>query len=326
MSSSIFEQVTSSITVKSICSPMGPDIPSMTPLDDVKMTPLDDLNGISLNDLYNNPARIIDSEGNLIGVAWFEDYYDEAPWDENGPYFIDDVKRELEPNCLLSSSTTIFDAVVLFTENDRRYFYVIDVNKIVGVLFYEDLFRPIGRIAFLSLALEIEDLALRLCKSSRFRESCWSSISENRKHLSLGFFQQRYSRKPQLSKEVREAIPSLEIRDLTEEIKEGTKWWAGPGQSDINRLIACTQLKDKATMIWKNKLITGRSKTDLLGFFDELKDVRDTCAHPGHDDSILSQDRLAEFVSSAMRMRKSLQEAIRSAEEALDEIQISNQR
>jgi hypothetical protein len=321
MSSSTFEQVTSAITVKSICSPMGPDVPSGTSLDDFEGTSYHDLNP------FNNPARIIDSEGNTIGVAWFEDYYYEAG-DENRPYFIDEVMRDLEPNCLLSSSTTILDAVELFTANDARYFYVIDVNKIVGVLLYEDLFKPIGRIAFLSLALEIEDLALRLCQSPKFRQSCWLSISDNRKQMSLGFFQQRYSRKPRLSQEMREAISNSEIRDLTEDSTESTNLFSDySGQADVLRLIACTQLKDKATMIWKKKLITGRSKTDLLGFFDELKNVRDSCAHPGHDDLILAQDRLADFVSSAMRMRKSLQEAVQnSTEETPEQLQISPQR
>jgi hypothetical protein len=286
---------------------MGPAIPSGTDIDD-----LADMTGQGL-DPFASPDRIIDAEGNTIGVAWFEDYmYDSG--DENRPWLVDDVMRDLEPNCLLSSSTTILDAVELFAEMSCRYFYVIDVNKIVGVLLYEDLFKPIGRIAFLSLALEIEDLALKLCQLPKCRQSCWLSISDNRKQLSLGFFQHRYSRKPTLSKELRDAIPNLEIRDLTDEFDERTKWLSdGLHQSDEHRLIACTQLKDKATMIWKNQLITGRSKTDVLGFFDELKNVRDTCAHPGHDDPILTQDRLADFVSSAMRMRKSLQEAIESS-------------
>jgi hypothetical protein len=232
--------------------------------------------------------------------------------------------RDLEPNCLLSSGTTILDAVELFSDQGRRFFYVIDVNKIIGVLLYEDLFKPIGRIAFLSLALEIEDLALRLCQSPKFRQSCWLSISDNRKQLSVSFFRQRHSRKPQLNRTVRESIFNSEIRELTEELFERPHFFPDPSGplSDIIRLIACTHLKDKATMIWKKRLITGRSKAEILGFFDDLKTVRDNCAHPGHDDPILTQDRLADFVSSAMRMRKSLQEAIQnSTQEAPDQLQ-----
>jgi hypothetical protein len=187
------------------------------------------------------------------------------------------------------------------------------------------LFKPIGRIAFLSLALEIEDLALRLCQSPKFRNSCWLSISDNRKQLSLGFFQQRYHRKPRMSEAMRAAISNTQIRDLTEgrSVNTTTEFFSDRGgQADVLRLIACTQLKDKATMIWKKQLITGSSKTDVLGFFDELRNVRDSCAHPGHDDPIVAQDRLADFVSSAMRMRKSLQEAIQNGtQEAPDQLQ-----
>jgi hypothetical protein len=58
---------------------------------------------------------------------------------------------------------------------------VIRRNEIVGVLFYKDLFKPLGRLAFLALALEIEDLALRLCQATSVIEDCWQSISENRR-------------------------------------------------------------------------------------------------------------------------------------------------
>jgi hypothetical protein len=156
------------------------------------------------------------------------------------------------------------------------------------------------------------------------------SISDNRKQMSLGFFRQRYHRKPRMGEAMRAAISNTEIRDLTEgcPVNTRTEFYSDHGgEADVLRLIACTQLKDKATMIWKKQLITGSSKTDVLGFFDELRKVRDTCAHPGHDDPILAQDRLADFVSSAMRMRKSLQEAIQnSTVEAPEQLQVSPQR
>jgi hypothetical protein len=323
MSSSIFEQVTTAITVKSICRPLGPAIPRGTPIED-----LADTTGQGL-DPFASPDRIIDAAGNTIGVAWFEDYIADAG-DVDRPVLVDEIMRHLEPNCLLSSNTTIFDAVELFSKKGCAFFYVIDVNQIIGVLFFEDVFKPIGRIAFLSLALEIEDMALRLCQSAKFSQSCWLSISDNRKQLSLSVFRQRHCRKPDLSPKMRELISNPEIRDLTEELSDEPFLivLATPGggrpQSDLTRLIACTHLKDKATMIWKNRLIGGRSKADLLGFFDQLKHVRDNCAHPGHDDPILDQDCLADFVASAMRMRKDLQEALESSnEEAAEQWQVA---
>ena len=313
MNSLIFEQVTSALTVKSICSPMGPEILSGTSLDD--------LEGMSCHGHmpFDNPARIIDSEGNTIGVAWFEDYYFEAD-DEQRPYFINDVMRDLEPNCLLSSNTTILDAVELFTAKGSKYFYVIDVNKIVGVLSYKDLFKPIGRIAFFSLALEIEDLALKLCQFPKVAEECWLSIPDKRKLESLKIFKKRYKRKPRLRGEMRDRISDIELRTETEEPGERLSLpeaHVDPAKRkfDLLWLVACTPLADKATMIWNQKLIPHTSRTYLLKFFGDLETIRNSCAHPGHDGPLLAQDRLADFVSSAIQMRKSLQQALQNCAE-----------
>ena len=44
--------------------------------------------------------------------------------------------RPLDPNELLSSSTTILDAVEIFGSQSNEYFYIIHTNKIIGVMFY----------------------------------------------------------------------------------------------------------------------------------------------------------------------------------------------
>jgi hypothetical protein len=68
MNDSIFEQVTSALTIKSICRPMGPDIPAGTSFEDMFL--MDD-QGL---DPINNPSRVIDSDDNTIGIVWWEDY------------------------------------------------------------------------------------------------------------------------------------------------------------------------------------------------------------------------------------------------------------
>jgi hypothetical protein len=186
MDTSIFEQITSALTVKSLCSPLGPDIPSRSTGADLNfMTIDDDL------DPFNNPSRIIGSDGEVIGIIWFEDYADID--DEQS---VDEVMQELEPNQLLSSDTTILDAVEIFGSKSNRYFYVLRINEIVGVIFYSDLFKPLGRLAFLALALEIEDQALRLCQSASINEKCWQSLSDNRKRKAIELFRRRYGREP----------------------------------------------------------------------------------------------------------------------------------
>jgi len=64
MEESIFEQVTSALTVKAICSRLGPDIPSGSTDDDLNMMHCDpDL------DPFNNPSRVIGSNGSVLGYA-----------------------------------------------------------------------------------------------------------------------------------------------------------------------------------------------------------------------------------------------------------------
>jgi len=103
------------------------------------------------------------------------------------------------------------------------HFYVFHINDVVGVLRYRDLFKPLGRLAFLALALEIEDQALRLCQSASLAERCWLSLSENRKRMANELYGQRHGH----------------------EQKQGKN-------PPFREFVACTHLVDKAHMIWKH--------------------------------------------------------------------------
>ena len=249
MDTQIFEQITSSLTVKSICGQLGPDVPAGSSIEEVEeyLDPGSD----SKLDPWNNPSRVINNDGDVVGILWFIDWYDLEP-----ESIVDDALQPLEPNDYLSSTTTILEAVELFFTKRNTIFYVISVNEVVGILRYADLFRPIGRLAFLALALEIEDQALRLCQSASLRERCWLSISDNRK---------------------RKAIELFKLRNNGSEPKPAR----GGSFVEITELIECTNLVDKATMIWKQQLVTPATRTDVLGFFDDLKKIRDQCAHRG---------------------------------------------
>lgn len=233
MEISIFEQITSVLTVKSICSPLGPDIPAGSTADDLMTAAYEaDL------DPFNYPSRIMTPEGNVTGIVWFEDY---AQLEEEREPTIEAVMQPLEPNELLSSSTTILDVVGIFGSKPNKYFYVIHVNDIIGVLLYRDLFRPLGRLAFLALALEIEDQALTLCQSVPLRDRCWLAISDNRKQKAIELFKRRYGREPKLKADEREQ-------------NDDVLFLPRP-PSDLSLLIECTNLVDKAQMIWKQKLV-----------------------------------------------------------------------
>jgi hypothetical protein len=292
MNPSTFDQVTSVLTVKSLCSRLGPDVPSGSKTDDLEAI----LKEAEI--AMNYPSRIVDANGTVKGILWFENWGFIEFGDE--PSVVDEVAEQLEPNQFVSSDTNVFDAVQFFAMKENRYFYVLSRNEIVGVLFYQDLFKPLGRLAFIALALEIEDLALRLCRTESVIERCWLSIPNSRRLKAIELFKSRHKRDPQhsdLSKKPTLALLFTQRRNV----------------SDLELLIESTHLVDKATMIWKQRLISEATRAEVLGFFNELKEVRDQCAHPGGDDlELIPKTRLAHFVSSARRMRDSLLGAIQS--------------
>jgi hypothetical protein len=229
MDASIFDQVTSALTIKSICSPLGPDIPARSTGFDLEMMGCDDTSF----DPTACPFRVVNPDGSVIGIVWYGDFA-ELGSDET----IEQVIEPLEPDQLLSSATTILEAVETFGSKPNEYFYVLQVNDIVGFVLYRDLFKPLGRLAFLALALEIEDQALTLCRCASIAERSWQSLSDNRKQKALELFRHRYEREPKLIETNTDAIRHMLFRT----------------RSDISLLIGCTNLVDKATMIWKQKI------------------------------------------------------------------------
>jgi hypothetical protein len=66
MDTSVFEQIASSLTVTSICSPLGPDVPASITIADLDeyLDPGSDPN----LDPWNNPSRVIDNDGDVVGT------------------------------------------------------------------------------------------------------------------------------------------------------------------------------------------------------------------------------------------------------------------
>jgi hypothetical protein len=293
MSTPIFEQISSALTVRSICTPLGPDIPAGSTDDDLRLLDW----GPAFHPDYN-PSRVVAGDGSIIGLVWHE-YSDPCsdPEDEDEDYHtvdegtyiyhtVEEKMVKLEPNQIVSSSTTVLEAVELFANSPNGYFYVVHVNEIIGVVFYGDLFKPLSRLAFLALALEIEDQALALCRLPTIIDRAWQALSENRRGKAIELFKLRYRRDPSFGR------------------KPGLRELGLPSEMPI--LIGCTNLVDKATMIWKLRLVEAASRADVLGFFKDLREVRDRCAHPGSDEELIPKDRLAKFVETALRIRTSL--------------------
>lgn len=238
MDTSIFEQVASSLTVKSICSSFrGPDLEASMSLE--RLGDVDLESYPNFNPYNDDPCRVIDSTGRAIGIIWWGSSGEGPEYEE--AVVCQDIMEHINPTYILSSSTTIVEAVEHFGTKPNSYFFVFHVNELVGILYYSDLFKPLGRLAFLALALEIEDEALRLCQYSSIVEACWQSLSEGRRSKAIDQFKLNHEREPNFE-------------------DDNSRFF------DITRLIACTQLSDKASMIWKQKSVTSDTQA-FTGFF-----------------------------------------------------------
>ena len=159
-----FERVAASLTVRSIYTELGPDVPVGSDIGTASeiMTEID-------ADPTNAPARVIASDSSTLGMVWYEELDGDAG-------NVNEVMERLTPSDFLPADTTILDAFDLFCSKENNYFYLLEKNEVIGVLLFSDLFKPLGRLAFLALALEIEQLALKLCQLHGVRERCWATL------------------------------------------------------------------------------------------------------------------------------------------------------
>lgn len=92
MDTSQFEQITSSLTVSSICGPLGPDVAARISLHELEelLDPSSDPN----LDPWNNPSRVVDADGRIVGVLWFASWGAEESESSNEKleaYVVDEI-------------------------------------------------------------------------------------------------------------------------------------------------------------------------------------------------------------------------------------------
>ena len=247
MTTSVFEQVASSLTVKLICQPvLGPNVRAGSMFGDL------------MGDLYRRSfgsgevtSRVIDPHGKVLGLlSWGFVEHNE----KEGPFysaFTDMIKEDDEPvydetsvdpyvqeprlEEIVSSGTTILDALDLFAKRPNNHFYyILRDNDLFGVLYYSDMSKPAARLAYLALVLEIETLALDLCQADA--QNCWNSLGETRQKKALEILELRH---PGHKLDTREVVVARE-------------------------LIECTQYIDKGRMLWKARLIEANSRAEVL--------------------------------------------------------------
>lgn len=263
-----FDRIASALKVKSICNQFWSDVPIDSSISDAKYL---------MGDLPDTPSRVVDSAERTLGFLWLADL-------DDGSASVFECMEQLAPADFLAADTTILDALDILSSGERGHYYVLERNEVVGYLTYSDFFKPLGRLALLAVALETEDLALKLCRLPSLAEECWSKLPIERQKKAAQFYELRHDKAP--------AIVPGEYRTVVE-------------------LIGCTYLTDKGNMIWKAKLATG-SRREILGVFQKLKELRNMCAHPGSERRLLaefSRERLIETVNAAKRMNDSLRQS-----------------
>ncbi len=281
METTDFEKIASSLTFRSICSPLGPDItlgPDIKEDDEIDIAISIILQGSRGDPNDSPPSRVIRSNRTL-GIVWYIDLL-------NAGVITEAITAEPPlAGEFLSADTNILEAIHLFSSGSQ-YYYILEKNDVVGILYYSDIFKPLGRLAFLALALEIEQLALELCTMFHLSDQCWEALSKNRQPMARAVYKKRHGHPPK------------KIKGKYTALKE---------------LIECTYLSDKANMIWKNRLIRASSRKSVLGFFHRLEEIRDLCTHPRLKFDLaeeLPPESLGTFVDEAMVMKKNLVEAV----------------
>ncbi len=198
MDTRIFEKFASSLTVDSICTPLlcevAPADITLAQFNEPNFDAEPDKSGLDPRD---HPMRVVDDDDKVIGILW---PYDCVEFDEDNDQAYEttlrNVMQPIAPSQLVTSDTSILELVALFADKSTDIYYVLHRNEVTGPIGHDDVFKPIGRLVFLTLALEIEDHALRLCQSNSVRKRCWTAISEARRHKAIELFEKRHGRLP----------------------------------------------------------------------------------------------------------------------------------
>ena len=262
---SVFSKLASIVTAYHLQTSLGPDItPDMGPLK------FDELLFETAADYgYDLTSRTSLVRDNNIPIGWcsfdsFAHNIDSA--DKYKNFRVRDVMDPIRPDSLLAAGTSYFSAVEVFNKHNAPYFYfVLNDNEITGTLYYGDLFKLPASLCIFSLTLEIEQLALDLCKL-RPKES-WGCLSTTRKTKIQNDYKRRH--------------PDSNLEKL-------------PYADLLNATMFC----DKGTILSKSNLLSKETSLLVKRIFGKADNIRNACAHTGSDSrlpTLLERNRLHEF-------------------------------
>ncbi len=281
MTSSVFSQMASLVTVRDVQTPLGPDVNADTPA----LHATEELFDQSCDGGYNAIDRISLAVELGRPIGWFTaDLLDVDGPEDARP--VRDLMESIAPSEIISATTSLFDAVDHFSTEDSSFFFVLDGRRITGTLHYSDLFKPPGLLCFFGLTLHLESSALELC--SRTAEECWNALLASRQDKARKVYRHRYNARPR-------RFPSAVVSESFQE-------W-----------LACTMFIDKATMIVERNLLGDQSRETIEAVFRRAEQVRNACAHPTDADDltlVLHRNDLGAFLRDCHGLISLIEEAI----------------
>jgi hypothetical protein len=169
----------------------------------------------------------------------------------------------IQPNCILDSNTSYFDAIrVICAADAQPVFAILENNKIVGSIHFNDLFKLVGQICLFSLVAEIEQVALDICLIEP--KENWNLLSPARQRKIIADYLER--------KNISE-LDGISKRDLVES----------------------TLFCDKGTILTKGNRLPESIKQQIKKVFGKAEKIRNACAHASSKNSLLSLLDVQEF-------------------------------
>jgi hypothetical protein len=187
--------------------------------------------------------------------------------------------EHISPDAMLTSDTSLVDAVATFCASSQPFFLVLQGNRFVGWLSYSDLHKPPLRLCLFALLLNIERLLLEVALLSP-SESI-GLLSKGRRRKAKDLYTTRGYRCDQ----------------------EGEPYAA--------TLLECTMIVDKLTIARKSRNV--RDAVPALGkaaFCSDIEKLRNEIAHPAFRERssyLLTREKLWRFVEWAETLERELE-------------------
>lgn len=194
-----------------------------------------------------------------------------------------DCMERIPPDMILTSDTSLVEAVAVFGTSSRPFFLVLKGNRFIGWLSYTDLHKLPLRLCLFAMLINIERLLLDVALISP--------------QASIGFLSEGRLKK---------AGEIYSIRQYNYDEK---------GKPYNGRLLECTTIVDKILIARKFTNVREMVRTlDNAKFCAELEKLRNEIAHARLEErssSLLTRERLWPFIEWAETLESELEEFLK---------------